>query len=651
MNTKVPFWVLGALLLSVSPNTSSAQSGSVDLSFDPGTGANAFVESAVLQPDGKLLLCGMFTEIDGVPCRYVARLNADGSIDRSFNARPSYWVRYMSLQPDGKIVIGGFFTAVEDVRRNRIARLNADGSLDLSFDPGAGCEGKIVPVDPTDPFIFAMGLQSDGKIVIGGNFTNYNGVARCGVARVNPNGSLDTTFDVGNGVNSWVRTIHMLPNDQIMLGGWFTSYNRYSSERMVRVNADGSPDTTFRSRFGERTAVYTIARQLDGKFIAAGHSVSNDTPFFQEIVRLNVDGSYDPTFNVGGEGADEKVQSVVLQPDGKIIMAGYFSRYNGVQRKTVARLNTDGSLDTSFVANGDNWAWTALRQEDGRIVVCGDFRSINGTPRKGVARLNTAEIKPFRASPAVGSMTAWFMDGTNLVDSVSLRNGAGIGAAWRLAGTGDFNLDGSNDLIWQHTDGRTAMWFMDGTRMLSSMGWRRAGWKLSGTGDLNGDTRADLFWRDSTNRTAVWFMRGTNVLSSLFLRNGRPMDPKWQLAGVRDFDGDDKMDILWQHTDGRATVWLMNGAVVRQAVALRGGQSAAANWRIVGVGSFSASSQNDILWQHSDGRLSVWLMNGTQFLSAVAIPGSEPPTAAWRVSGMIDFEKDAEPELLWRYLP
>src|SRR5262249_7370824 len=127
----------GALILLTGSEVSLAQGNPVDPSFDPGTGANDLVESVEAQPDGKVLICGIFTQFDGMARNYIARLNANGSVDTSFVATPSYWVRYMALQPNGKIVIGGFFTSVGGMPRNRVARLNSDGTLDTTFDPGA----------------------------------------------------------------------------------------------------------------------------------------------------------------------------------------------------------------------------------------------------------------------------------------------------------------------------------------------------------------------------------------------------------------------------------------------------------------------------------------------------------------------------------
>src|SRR4051812_37361550 len=90
-----------------------AQTNFLDTTFDPGTGAqNGFVESMAIQPDGKILICGNFTSFNGSPKSYVARLNANGSVDTNFTADVSYWTRYMAVQQDGKIVIGGYFNFV-----------------------------------------------------------------------------------------------------------------------------------------------------------------------------------------------------------------------------------------------------------------------------------------------------------------------------------------------------------------------------------------------------------------------------------------------------------------------------------------------------------------------------------------------------------
>jgi uncharacterized delta-60 repeat protein len=376
-----------ALILSllVGVSSISAQTNSLDASFDPGLGAQGgIVETVLPQPDGKVLICGDFTSFNNADRGFVARLNADGSVDESFNAHPGYWVRHMALQADGKIVIGGFFTNVEGLPRNRVARLNSDGSLDKSFDPGTGAETKIVEGDDKDPFVFAVAIQPNGKILIAGNFRTYNAVPSTGLARLNSDGTLDTSFKVGAGIDSWARFLLFLPNDQIMMTGWFTSYDNHPFNRMVRLNSDGSPDLSFKPNFGDETAIYGAVLLPDGKLIVGGHSINSAGLFRQEFARINPDGSYDLTYNAR---ANDKVESIYLQPDGKIIIGGYFSYVNGISRNGLARVNPDGTLDESFKAETDNFVWTVRGYTNGSAVVCGGFYHAAGASRGGVARL------------------------------------------------------------------------------------------------------------------------------------------------------------------------------------------------------------------------------------------------------------------------
>ncbi|EKE19188.1 MAG: hypothetical protein ACD_9C00099G0001, partial [uncultured bacterium] len=116
------------------------------------------------------------------------------------------------LQPDGKILIGGTFTTYNGTSRNHIARINADGTLDTTFSPGSGANDDI----------YSLVLQSDGKILVGGPFTTYNGTSRNYIARINSNGSLDTTFNPGSGANNILHSTVIQPDGKILIGGGFT---------------------------------------------------------------------------------------------------------------------------------------------------------------------------------------------------------------------------------------------------------------------------------------------------------------------------------------------------------------------------------------------------------------------------------------------
>lgn len=381
----------GILTLAAICCSGARAASLVDTNFNIGTGANGIVEQVLQQPDGKILICGNFTTFNGQDKSYVARLNNDGSVDTNFTAGPGYWTRHMALQDDGRIVIGGYFTTVNGTKRNRIARLNSDGSLDASFDPGAGLEGIIGKgIDGNaDPFVMWCEVLPGGRILAVGNFTNYNTTQAWGIIAINPNGSRDTSFNIGgNGLDSWGRTITPLSNGQIMVGGWFQNYRGKTSNRIVRINPDGSPDPNFTAFYGDKTAIYSIVEEPNGQLITAGHSLNEQGLFAREIVRLNTDGTVDPAWP---GYTNEKTECLLRQTNGKLIVGGFFNRVNGEARVGLARFNSDGSLDPTFVANTDNFVWTIARGGPGKVLVSGGFTTVDGVPRSGVARLNLPE--------------------------------------------------------------------------------------------------------------------------------------------------------------------------------------------------------------------------------------------------------------------
>lgn len=462
--------IVKAVLVAVSCLSWSASASSlVDPSFNPGSGVGGGIAETVLeQPDGKVLVCGNFTSFNGVPKEYLVRLNNDGSLDPTFSAHPSYWVRTMALQPDGKVVIGGYFHEVEGQPRNTIARLNGDGSLDTSFNPGTGAWGTLgIGIDgKTNEYVFATAVQPDGKILITGNFTNYNGTSIRGLARLNSNGSLDTTFDTGDGLNTWGRSLTLLPDGRFIVTGWFNHYNHADHSRMAIVNPDGSADSTFNPDFGDQTAVYSALPLSGGKYLVAGHSENVHQIFLQDIARLNSNGSFDTSF-VGT--ANDKTEMIRLQSDGKILLCGYFGSVDNVQRTSVARLNANGTLDDSFKVDMDNFAWSMFVQGDGRILVAGAFHTVDGHSRNGIVRLFPSEqpedlvppiltvTTPPAATTRVASETLTMSgtaDDTNGVRSVSVTvNGQPVDVTgttkWSATAT---MMPGTNTVVFSATD-------------------------------------------------------------------------------------------------------------------------------------------------------------------------------------------------------
>jgi uncharacterized delta-60 repeat protein len=379
-----PFLITLSLLLSIK---AYSQGGSNDPTFNPtdlgigkGVAANSAVETTTIQIDGKIIIGGGFTSYNGTASNYLARLNIDGSLDASFNigTGTNSDVLTTAIQSDGKIIIGGGFNSYNGTARNYIARLNTDGSLDATFNVGTG----------TDNSVTTTAIQSDGKIIIGGDFTTYNGTARNYIARLNTDGSLDATFNVGTGTDNPVSTTAIQSDGKIIIVGGFNSYNGTASNHIARLNIDGSLDASFNVGTGANSYVKTTAIQSDGKIIIGGGFNSYNGTARNYIARLNTDGSLDVTFNVG-TGTDNSVRTTAIQSDGKIIIGGYFTTYNGTSRNYIARLNTDGSLDATFnVAGTDNYVITTAIQSDGKIIIGGYFTTYNGTSSNFITRLN-----------------------------------------------------------------------------------------------------------------------------------------------------------------------------------------------------------------------------------------------------------------------
>jgi M6 family metalloprotease-like protein len=208
----------------------------------------------------------------------------------------------------------------------------------------------------------------------------------------------------------------------------------------------------------------------------------------------------------------------------------------------------------------------------------------------------------------------------------------------------DFDMDGESDILWQHTDGTLAIWFMEGTTVSSGsggVGVVPSVWETKGIGDFDGDGKADILWQHADGMVAIWFMEGTTVSSG---SGGVGVVPSvWEIKGIGDFDGDGKADIFWQHTDGTVALWLMDGLTI-SSVGVPGVVPSA--WQIKGIGDFDRDGKADILWQHTDGTVALWLMDGLT-ISSVGVPGVV--ASDWQIKGVGDFDGDGEADILWQH--
>ncbi len=302
-----------------------------------------------------------------------ASLHAQSPPADSFNPSPvdpqSTTVSAFAIQPDGKILIGGTFVQIGGQHRTNIARLFPDGTVETNFHPvvlGLG----VAEVN-------CLALQANGQILVGGSFTSLSGQSRKNIGRLNADGTVDTTFNPGPDSGP-VRALAVLPDGKILMSGNFTLFGTFLRRSIARLNIDGTVDTNFNAR--ANASVLYVVPQPDGKILAGGSFTQIGGQSCTNFARLNSDGSLDLSFNPGVSGT---VYPHAIQPDGKIIVD-----VGAAGATHVMRLNADGSVDPSFaVPPYCNSVGSAVLQADGKILVTGGFTSFWGQPRGYVARL------------------------------------------------------------------------------------------------------------------------------------------------------------------------------------------------------------------------------------------------------------------------
>ena len=352
----------------------------------------AYINDIKEQRDGKIVVAGWFKTVNGISRRCIARLNGDGTLDTGFDPGTGVdnGVKRIAVQSDNKVLLAGNFTTVNEVSKQNLARLNSNGSVDVSF--AASVNSTIWDMDTTG-----------GNILIGGQFYTVDGASREQVALLHPDGSVDTSFNPGSGVTSgngshWVHAVATIlivdaldqHFDKFLVGGDFTQFNHAAYNRLVRLQTNGAVDSTFNIGTGFNNVVTDIVVQPDGRYLVGGsYSIFNGTTR-RGIVRLLDSGALDTTFNCSVSGGYGEVRSIALQEDGRILIGGNFTTVNGVARMNIARLNADGSVDMDFNpgAGTDNTVSTVATTGQDQVLVGGHFSLVDDEDRVHVARFN-----------------------------------------------------------------------------------------------------------------------------------------------------------------------------------------------------------------------------------------------------------------------
>ncbi len=440
--------VVAGLLLHTISQPAAAQL------LDPGFTAptSVFAPGAVYsfgpqQADGKRLVAGAFSRVNSTPAFSLVRLDANGALDAAFQQRVVsasnvYRVRglaggqYLLASYGGAIAAGGLV-------RSELLRLNADGSADASFNPGTG-----PLVGPDEGYTTETVQQPDGKIVAVGSFDTFNSVAANGVVRLNPNGSVDSGFTVGTGVDTnqgeSVATVALQPDGRLLVGGYFSSFNGQPADGLVRLNSNGSLDTSFAPSSLSNGFIDGVVLQPDGRVLVYGSFDINGTGY--SLARLNANGSLDGSFTrmastSGGPTTYSLDPALVLRADGRMVVTGNFTLANGPAR--VQRLNADGSQDLSFqTANGPNTvAYTVGLEANGSVLLGGDFNSFNGS-ENSLGRLTSTgapdpAFAPIIQSPGRVTAVVAQPDGRVIIGgSFTELNGQAVHRVARLSSTG-----------------------------------------------------------------------------------------------------------------------------------------------------------------------------------------------------------------------
>jgi len=625
--------------------------GTRDASFDTGTGFQLLTPGRVggfaVQPDNKVIIGGKFDRINNASRYCLARLNEDGSLDDSFQVSTSganrfnqiYEIHNLALQSDGKIIVSGAFSyTVNGEAKQDFARLNADGSIDPSYNLRA----KI--------FNFSAGtiagknkviMRPDNKSLVG-NTRNGGAISDVVVpVVVNTDGSRFSGFNSGfksDATNFFVFDIFVQPDGKIVIGGRYdiimsNTYNAF----VARLNPDGSVDTTFRAFEEDRKTVKAVALLPDGKILVAKNPHGDETK--GEIIRLNADGSIDAAFNT--VALNGKVNAFFRFDGGKIFVGGAFTQFNNQPRRNFAVINADGVLDAT-VLNVNQEVLSFMPDNKGRILIGGAFTTINvgggNVNRSYLARLitepGTVSAKPrFDFDGDGRSDLALFNQTTGIWTIRSSRTNQTIsthfGKNGDITAPADYDNDGKTDIaVYRPTEG---MWYLQ----QSTAGFKAVRWGLAEdkpvAADYDGDGLADIAVFRPSSR--IWYIlqSSNNQMRAVYF--GLATDVPLREV---DFDGDGKADIAVYRPSNGGWYWQASGS---------NNEFRAAQWGASGdipvAADYNGDGKTDIaVYRPSDG---VWYQqlsteSGSYNFTAVqfGLNGDVPVVADYNGDGKAD---------------
>ena len=374
-------WLLaGWLLLAGLGARAVAQVSLLDTSFKVGKGADEQVTALVVQADQRILVGGEFNVINGCTNAYLARLEADGTVDAAFNptGQTDGNVQCLLQQPDSKVLVGGAFGQLLGQPRRALARLLADGTVDGTFDASSAFG--------TNDCVYSLARQDDGRLLVGCTDTE---TFQSRIVRVLTNGAPDSAFVCTNDIHGYVMTMLPQSDGTVLFGGSISSMDGSPPGGLYRLMPDGKRDTAFDPGL-ESSSVFCLVRQPDGKILVGGLLRRTTSSTSAPLLRLSETLEWDNSFTTDAFDSTHFaitpwINTLLRQPDGKLILGGYFFEVGGYWRRHIVRLTSEGHVDGCFdpglglgsISGPMSPVRAAALQADGRIVIGGYFFGVD----------------------------------------------------------------------------------------------------------------------------------------------------------------------------------------------------------------------------------------------------------------------------------
>jgi uncharacterized delta-60 repeat protein len=662
--------------------------------FSGGPAGRTYLNRIAFGANGSIYLAGALTIFGGIDTvSVVYKVDAEGLEDPSFGGtfgftgrqyiepyagHTSEEARGIAVLANGKVMLLSSAPGPAGTTDAIVRRLMPDGSPDATF----GTAGAVL-LAGAGPSTFIV--RANGRITV---------VARSGTnltaTQLTSEGLIDTTFGISG--NRLVASDAAADGDiavretaaQQLLVAFSTIVGVDVHMAVARLTSNGALDGTFgtagRSNLSSGISpqvVRDLAVKPDGRVALAfeRRNPSNPASIEFAVAQLLASGALDTAFGTSGVasrvffGYSGMVRAVEALPDGRLLLGGYALTSAESYVPATALFTATGAIDftwgnagarLTYVTEVRDMPYDMARDAQGRIVMAGETSALDAFTgarysRGLLLRLAVPAVAPTTPKPKIdfnadhrgdilwrntdGRQAIWLMDG---IATLETREIIGAASGWTVTQVADLNGDGKSDLVWEHTDGRVAIYLMDGTVPASTLQILNAGagWTVTHTADLNGDGKADLIFKHTDGTMAAWTMNGTTMTAGTTLLAA---GSGWTVIRTGDFNGDGKADLVWQHTDGRLAIWLMDGLASTSTAQLL---NAGTGWTVTHTPDLDGDGKSDLVFQNTDGSIALWLMNGTTVTAGATLLGGG---TGWSLTHTGDLDADGKADLLFRH--